>query len=624
MITSRVALIAASALATLSIAAPVGHAATVDRCVTGQDVAGLEGFDTAAATAAEDAYAATLKGQDEATVTRARKVFAAGLAAYVYGMPQVTIRETIKKYPPNTLINVAKLANAQTRSVVAPNSDTAYSVENIDLSRGPIVFDVPDMGNRYYVFEFLDAYSNAFGYIGRRATGSKAGSYALVGPGWQGTLPAGVGRITSPTNTVFLIARTLVDGPADMPAVKALQQQFHATPLSAWTMGARQPSVTLDDFPPQATGPVVVPTGTAFIAALNRSLAVDPAPAKDACAVKAMAPAGVSPGGNATMAGAVAAAPGPAPAGSESDPVTSAAVKAATAAADKLVDAGVAKLGAASAKTNSGWLRFDSWIGRYDDRYLGRSIVAKIGLGANIPEEATYPVALSDRDGQELTGTNDYTITYPAGQEPPAAGFWSLTMYAADYFFYDNKINRYNVGDRTRGLVRDADGSLTIYISHTEPTDPVKRANWLPAPAGPFRMILRIFQPKATVIDGTWKLTPIVRVGSGAASTAGGRPRPAAAKPRLLVDYKRGRDGRGRVCARGGVRLRLTRIRDGQARSVSFFLGGRRVGVDRRAPFARSLPASKLAGRSTHRVTARVLLRTGRTVTVSRLVRSCR
>jgi hypothetical protein len=155
-----------------------------------------------------------------------------------------------------------------------------------------------------------------------------------------------------------------------------------------------------------------------------------------------------------------------------------------------------------------------SWVGRYGRDYIGRAIVTRQLLGANTPQQALYPLADTDITGRALNGSQRYTIRFAKGKLPPARAFWSLTMYTAASFLYANQINRYAIGDRTRGLHFARDGSLTIYIQHGPPASSAARANWLPAPAGNFHLALRLYQPKPVALDGAWKPAPIERAGA--------------------------------------------------------------------------------------------------------------
>jgi hypothetical protein len=405
-------------------------------------------------------------------------------AAYVYGLAPVSIAQTTLRFPENTLISIAALTNPETRTVVLPNHDTTYTVERLQLSGGPRVLDVPDTHGRYYVIQFLDAYSNTFAYVGRRTTGTKPGSYAIVPPGYKGSLPAGVKRIQSPTNLVWVLGRTLVQDDADMPAVADLMGQYRMTPLDAWTTGQHANPLILGSFPAQM--PVEIPVGSAFFDRLGEILKSDPPPKRDACAVRAFAP-GLSAQASVRVA----------------------AVK----AGKRIVARAEAKADRFGAARYNGWLYPGPYIGSYGRNYLGRAVIATAALGANTRPETVYPLAVDDSQGRPLRGRHGYTIRFPRGDLPPANAFWSVTAYDSKRYLSPNPIDRYSVGDRTKGLRRGKDGSLTIYVQNKRPKG-AKAANWLPVPKGSFRLAMRIYEPRRSVLNGRWKPPPVLRLHS--------------------------------------------------------------------------------------------------------------
>jgi hypothetical protein len=531
-------------------------------CAFGTDVPGLTGYLPSAISSAADHYAATVAPSDQA---KARTVFTAAAAAYAYGFPQVVERATVKHFPRNEIVSVAALADPSVQTVVAPNVDTAYTVAWLDLTSGPLVVNVPDTDGRFYTFQFLDAFTNAFSYLGTGSTGTHAGAYALVPPGYTGALPAGVTRIDAPSNTVWLLGRTLVRDAADLPAVKALQQQYTVTPLASWETGSRQPPVVLDHYPP--TFPKSVPTGASFIGQLNNEMNIDPPPSFDDCALGAMAPAGVQVP-HPTPAQSLAADlsdESPAAPPQANDPVANAAIDAGTAAAPPIVAAASGQLNTASGGVNNGWEILGNWVGAYGTRYLGRSIVATDLLAANTPAQTIYPIADTDQSGHTLDGAGEYTIRFPRGELPPVKAFWSLTMYNASYFLAANPIGRYAIGDRSSGLHYAPDGSLTLYVQHNAPADAAVRANWLPAPTGQFHLIMRLYQPQDSALTGAWKPPPIVRGGS---SVARAQSRPVLSHLRVTPRSFAAAAGGGVVVRRHG-RARL-RYRDSQAGVTRF------------------------------------------------------
>jgi hypothetical protein len=338
-------------------------------------------------------------------------------------------QRVIVNFPANQLINVTELSTPAQRLVPAPNVDTLYTVARVDLRNGPLVIHVPDEQGRYYTLQFLDAYTNTFAYIGRRVTGTRAGNYAVVGPGWRGPLPSGVRRITSPTPTTWLLGRTLVNGPSDLEQVHAIQRGYTLTPLRA---------------------------------GLLRGLRIGRAQ----------------------------------------------------------VDAYARRLRTASERHHNGWLLPPADTGNFGTDYLLRAYVARDALGANVPREAVYPFAFVDRRGRTLTGAHRYVLHFAAHQLPPVGAFWSLTMYDKDVFLAPNAINRYAIGDRTPGLRRNTDGSLDILLQHARPG--TRASNWLPAPRGRFILALRLYQPRPSVLHGTWRLPTISPLRLSHGSLAGG------------------------------------------------------------------------------------------------------
>jgi hypothetical protein len=422
-----------------------------------------------------------------------RRAFSAGVAAYVYGLPPVAVRQTVQRFTENQLVSIGALVDPAVRTVVFPNVDTTYTVGRLNLAAGPLVIDVPDTAGRYYVIQLLDAYSNTFSYIGRRTTGTRPGSHALVPRGYAGPLPGGVRRIESPTNLVWVLGRTLVRSKADLPAATEVMSGYRVTALASWAAGGRRAPIVLLAFPPSPALPI--PTGLAFYEALGVALAESPAPPADACALRAFAAAGVGPGRVPSA---------------EQEPLLEAAAR----AGNRLVRRAEARENRSSRARNNGWLVPRGYIGSYGRNWLGRAIVGMVALGANTPPETVYPVAITDSGGRPLEGWRRYTVRFPRGDLPPVDAFWSLTMYRDDLYLFENPARRYSVGDRTPGLRRGRDGSLTIHIQRRPPRG-AARANWLPAPPGRFRLGMRLYEPRRSVLRGGWRPPPVRRLEIG-------------------------------------------------------------------------------------------------------------
>jgi hypothetical protein len=274
-----------------------------------------------------------------------------------------------------------------------------------------------------------------------------------------------------------------------MRAVADLMRGYRITPLDAWTAGQRQNPLLLNAFP--ATPRVELPTGLDFYARLGEILASDPAPKRDACALKAFARAGIGPNRKPTERTLIAA----------------------FRTGKRLIARAEQRANRFGARRYNGWLYPGPYIGAYGRNYLGRAVIATSALGANTRPETVYPLAVDDVSGHRLTGRHRYTIRFPRGQLPPANAFWSVTAYGNDRYLVPNPIGRYAIGDRTAGLRRGRDGSLTIYVQRSRPKG-ARAANWLPVPRGGFRLAMRIYEPRRSVLNGGWKPPPVRRLHS--------------------------------------------------------------------------------------------------------------
>lgn len=445
--------------------------------------------DQAAAAAAAAATAKAL--EDEAAQL--------GVEAVVYGLPLVIMDVTRLKTtnvaepsnfsaPMNQLANLQAFPDASFKDVVRANVDTLYSSAWLDLSKEPIVLSVPDTKGRYYLMPMMDAWTNVFASPGKRTTGTKAGDFAIVGPTWQGTLPAGVQELKSPTDMVWMIGRTQTNGPSDYPAVHAIQQQYRLTPLSAFGNAYTPQPAPVDPNVDMTTPPVeqvAKMDATTFFARLATLMKTNPPPAADAPALTKLAKIGIVPGQDFDI--------------TKLDPAVARGItNAVPTAFTKLRDA--AKT--AGAPVN-GWRVPPANLGNYGVDYGQRAVVALIGLGANLPADAVYPSAFVDGAGTALSGANRYVLHFDKGQTPPTNAFWSLTMYNADSFFAENPLNRYAVSS-WMPVKYNKDGSLDIFVQKDSPGK-TQEANWLPAADSEFSITMRIYWPKPEALDGTWK-----------------------------------------------------------------------------------------------------------------------
>jgi hypothetical protein len=376
----------------------------------------------------------------------------------------------------------ATLADHTARAITAPNNDTVYASAFLDLAPGPFEVAIPDMGGRYYSVAFMDAFTDNFAVLGTRATQGRAGTYWIAGPGWRGATPPYVRLLRSPTNIAWMLARTLVEGPADLAAADAAQR--------AVTMRR------VDESAPALT-PIAAP--------------VDPADPANFLAVVNATLTGAR-GANAQRAARFARVglrPGRPDAFSNLSPALQTLWRTSAPQNIASVRGGLTNIG----DETNGWRIPPANLGNYGADDQLRATVALGGIGALPPVEAMYLSARADSTGAPLVGTNNYVWRVPAGGVP-AGAFWSLTMYAPEpdgrVFLVDNPIRRYSIGDRTHGLVVAADGSCDIHMGATAPAS--GQSNWLPAPAGPFRVTLRAYLPKPALRNGRWAPSAIVRV----------------------------------------------------------------------------------------------------------------
>ena len=420
-----------------------------------------------------------------------------GLEAYVYLYPLVTMELTRRQLtntesgqqagrgPMNTFVHLRQFPEADFRAVVRPNFDTLYSSAWLDLSVGPLVVTAPDTAGRYYLLPMLDMWTDVFAVPGWRTTGTAAQSWLVAPTGWHGTVPDGVDLITAPTETVWLIGRIQTNGPADYPAVNAVQDGLTIIPLANWLDGTPAPQVeiTVDPDVDMKTEPLrqVNRLDVFEYFALGAELMTRyPPHATDWSQLARMAHIGIVPGR-------------PFDAGSLTPEVRS-ALQAVPSAAHALLEQTVQT----SARQVNGWVMNTDTIGVYGNFYAKRAAVTMVGLGANPPEDAIYPIGITPADG-----SHRYVLHLAADARPPVDGFWSLTMYDEEGFQVANSINRFAIGDRDP-LVHNTDGSLDILVQATAPDDQLK-ANWLPAPEGPFSLLLRLYAPRPQALDGRWK-----------------------------------------------------------------------------------------------------------------------
>ncbi|MDN4482312.1 DUF1254 domain-containing protein [Demequina lignilytica] len=392
--------------------------------------------------------------------------------------------------PPDTFAHARAFPPGDFREVVRPNFDTLYSTAWLDLRDGPQVVSIAAPIERYFMLPLLDLWSDVFAVIGSRTTGGAPADYAIVPPGWPGEVPDGMVRIDAPTAWVWVLGRTRTDGIADYPRVHAIQDGLAIRPLRGATAGGVAPG----DDPGVRTSPmdhVAAMTGEEFFRIAADLLADNPPHLTDQPMVARLRALGIVPGR-------------PFDAGAAS-PEAREAISAAPRAGLAAMAAAVTGL----AQASNGWSIRRSGIGVYGTDYLFRAMIAMIGLGANLAEDAVYPMLLVDEAGTPPVGEVDHVLHFDSSELPPADAFWSVTMYDGTGFPVPNALERYALGDRDP-LTYGADGSLDIWIGRESP-GPERDSNWLPAPAGPLGLTLRLYGPRPEVLDGRWSPPPLRR-----------------------------------------------------------------------------------------------------------------
>src|SRR6478736_10339001 len=425
--------------------------------------------------------------------------------AYLYFYPLVTMDLTRKQLintepgkgfggPMNTFDNITAFPTADMKVVVRPNFDTLYSSGWVDLTREPMVVSVPDTGGRYYLLPMLDMWTDVFASPGWRTTGTKVGNFLLVPPGWNGKVPADFTRINAPTPYVWIIGRTKTDGPADYAAVHAVQKGFKITPLSSWGKPAVPVKANIDPSVDVKTPPkeqVDTMRGPKYFAYAAELLKLHPPHDTDQPIIARLKRIGFNAGKSLDVA--------------KLDAVVQKAIDDAPATAQKLMEWKIPTL----ARVANNWSMNTDTMGVYGNYYLKRAIVTQVGLGANLPEDAIYPLNLGDESGKPLDGANSYKIHFDKANLPPVKAFWSVTLYDPEGFQVANSLNRFAVSS-WMPFAYNADGSLDLYFQNKSPGED-KEANWLPAPAGPFNLTMRLYGPESQALTGKWN-PPVVEL----------------------------------------------------------------------------------------------------------------
>ena len=442
--------------------------------------------------------------QDNIGAAEARAI---AVDAYIYFYPLVSMDITrlqstniepgkeLAKGPMNMFVSVPEYPPADLKMVVRVNFDTLYSVAWLDLTKEPLIVSAPDTDGRYYLLPMLDMWTDVFASPGWRTTGTQAGNFLVTPPGWTGEVPSGFSHIPAPTPYVWVIGRTKTDGPADYPAVNKIQARYKVTPLSGWGKPPAQMTVKIDPSVDMKTAPKTqvdnMSAGKYFAYAAELMKLHSPH-VTDQPIIAQMKRLGIEPGKSFDI--------------NNVDTVIRDALEAAPAEGQKLMAWKQPTL----ARVANGWSMNTDTMGVYGNNYLKRAIIAQVGLGANLPEDAIYPLNLGDAAGKPLNGANKFTMHFAKDETPPVNAFWSITLYDAEGFQVGNALNRFALSSYMP-FKTNADGSLDLYFQNESPGKDLE-PNWLPAPKEPFNLTMRLYAPTPEALTGKWNPPPLKQV----------------------------------------------------------------------------------------------------------------
>lgn len=437
-----------------------------------------------------------------------QEAYEIGIEAYHYFYPLITMditRRVFTNYPSgekpgfgpmNEFQHLREFPSANFRQVVRPNFDTLYSAAWVDITKEPMIVSAPDTDGRYYLLPMLDMWSDVFASPGKRTSGTQAQEYAIVPQGWQGELPEAIEKIESPTPYVWILGRTQTNGVEDYPAVHKIQDGFKITPLSQWGKKVEPAISIIDSTVDMNTDPlkqVNTMTADKYFSYGVQLLKINPPHVTDWSTIARLKRIGIELGKDFDL--------------NEKSSAIQAGLKRAVVDGLKIMIEKLPTL----ARIENGWQMNTDTMGVYGNYYLKRAIVAMVGLGANQPQDAVYPLNVFDANGKPMEGQNNYVLHFDKNELPPVEAFWSITMYDAEGFQVANKLDRFAIGDRD-SLKYNSDGSLDIYIQNDSPEDD-KVSNWLPSPPqGVLGLTMRLYAPKPAVLNGIWNPPAVQQV----------------------------------------------------------------------------------------------------------------
>ena len=435
--------------------------------------------------------------------------------AYIYGFPMVVHYKTMYMYvldenspeykgPFNQLACEARLFTPEDKAVVTPNSDTPYCMFWVDIRNEPVVMSLPEMEEeRFYHFQLIDLYTHNFAYLGTLTTGNGSGTYLIAPHTWKGKVPDGVDEVVRcETELFFVVVRTQLLNSDDLENVKRIQEAYQLEALSAFS-GSKAPAADkFPDFPKWKEGDQFTAASLKYLDVMLNLL--DPV-STEVDLMRRFARLGIGTEKGFDMS-------------AFEEPVRQAIEEGikegfeeietfiATYANDPLSSAKL--FGTREFLMESAEINYD-----LPDLYLIRAVAADRGLYGNSGAEAIYPTYLSDAEGAPLNAAeNSYTLTFTKGDFPPVRAFWSVTMYdGLTQLFIHNELDRYLLNSTMEeNFVYGEDGSLTLYIQKDHP-GPELEPNWLPAPEGPFYIVMRLYGPDEEALNGEWVNPPMVK-----------------------------------------------------------------------------------------------------------------
>ena len=410
-----------------------------------------------------------------------------------------TVKEAVRSgplmsAPLNQIAMLTDYVDPEERAVACPNQDVVYGLGLIAFDLSPVVVQVPDFADRFWVYQIVDLRTDSFVQLGRMY-GTTPGFYLLVGPNWEGEAPKGITRVfRCPTHTALMAPRVFQDDtPEDKRAIQSVLPGILIYPLAEFdgTMKTKD-WAKLPRVPP----PPMTPEETQWV---FPEKFVDELPA-------VLADAPPLPGEEARYAQVLAVV-----AAATRDPAIKQAMVDGARESDVTIVKPLFQFRNYGQQLPHHWSTISN-ESAFGTDYFTRTAVAKSNILVNSPNETKYFYQDLDAHGNRLNSAKRYTVTFAKGATPPVHGFWSLSIYNEHHFFIANAINRFSVGTKNKDLKLSSDGSLTIYVQSDPPADAAQRANWLPAPKGDFSLYIRAYWPQPAVTDGSWTPPPVTQV----------------------------------------------------------------------------------------------------------------